>query len=142
MSDRVGETHGSGRDSSDARPPRVRPRLLSAPAIRQFYWCDFPEDAHLPEFWKRRPVLVVSYKNTLYGAVTIIPCSSQPQEGNRWAVRLETTIDGGASWAICDKPATVAVSRLAQDNRGIVRLPELQFNEVLARLLEWLPKPR
>jgi hypothetical protein len=29
-------------------PPRVNPRLLVVPAIRELYWCDFPADAQLP----------------------------------------------------------------------------------------------
>jgi mRNA interferase MazF len=122
------------------KPPRIPPRLKAAPAIRQLFWCDFPEDAHLPEFWKRRPVLVVSYKNKLSGAVTVVPCSSQDQPGNKWAVKLATTIDAGDSWAICDKLTTVAVSRLSVDRDGIRRLPEAEFNGVLAVILEWLPR--
>jgi mRNA interferase MazF len=54
-------------------PPKVSPQLVSAPKIRQLLWCDFPKDAHLPEFWKRRPVIIISYRNKLHGAVTIIP---------------------------------------------------------------------
>ena len=94
------------------KPPREAPKLKARPSIRQLYWCDFPQDAQLPELWKRRPVVIVSYKNTLSGAVTVVPCSSQDQTDNEWAVRLKTTIDGGDSWAICDKLTTVAVSRL------------------------------
>ena len=97
-------------DREELQPPRVQPRLLAVPAIRELYWCDFPADAQLPEFWKRRPVIVVSFKNTLRGAVTVIPCSSQDQAGNPWAYALATTIDGKQpSWAIWDKPTTVAV---------------------------------
>jgi mRNA interferase MazF len=121
-------------------PPRVEPRLLVVPAIRELYWCDLPKDAQLPEFWKRRPVIVVSFKNTLRGAVTVIPCSSQDQAGNPWAYALKTTLDGKhPSWAICDKPTTVAVSRLTLDRIGKRRLPEAEFNGVLTLLLKWLP---
>ena len=68
-------------------------------------WCDFPKDAHLPEMWKGRPVIVIATDRSLGGAVTVVPCSSQDQTGNKWAVRLDTPIDGkGPSWAICDKP--------------------------------------
>jgi len=122
------------------KPPRVKPRIAAAPAIRQLYWCDFPEDAHLPEFWKCRPVLVISYKNTLSGAVTVVPCSSQHQGDSKWAVKLTTTINDEDSWAICDKLTTVAVSRLSPDRRGIRRLPESEFNGILAVVLGWLPK--
>ena len=125
----------------DQPPPKVAPRVVAAPRIRQLYWCDFPQDAQLPEFWKRRPVIVISYRNTLYGAVTIIPCSTQDQTGNKWALPLATTIDGRASWAICDKVTTVAVSRLSVDRSGIPTLPVAEFDELLALMLAWLPKP-
>lgn len=124
----------------EGKPPRVKPQLWARPSVRQLYWCDFPEDAQLPEFWKRRPVVIVSFKNTLTGAVTVVPCSSQDQTGNEWAVKLRTTIDGGESWAICDKLTTVAVSRLTADRRGIKRVPEVEFNEILALILQWLPR--
>ncbi|OYY63450.1 type II toxin-antitoxin system PemK/MazF family toxin [Sphingomonas sp. 28-62-11] len=122
-------------------PLKVAPRLIAAPKIRQLFWCDFPHDAQLPEFWKRRPIIILSYRNTLYGAVTIIPCSTQAQAGNRWAFPLQTTIDGRAAWAICDKMGTVAVSRLLPDKGGIARLPEPEFDAMLRLVLEWLPKP-
>ena len=124
---------------SDLTPPRVPPRVVSAPKVRQFYWCDFPEDAQLPEFWKTRPVIVFSYRSTLYSAVTVVPCSTQAQEGNPWAFPLRTTIDGRAAWAICDKITTVAVSRLAPDKGGIKRMSENDFNKMLAVVLKWLP---
>ena len=126
--------------SEQDKPPRVAPKLRAVPAIRELYWCDFPHDAQLPEFWKKRPVVVVSFKNTLHGTVTVIPCSSQDQSGNPWAYKLATTIDGEESWAVCDKPCTVAVSRLALDRRGKVRLPEAEFHGLLAILLRWLPR--
>lgn len=122
-------------------PPRISPKLVGAPKIRQLFWCDFPKDAQLPEFWKRRPIIVISYRNTLHGAVSVIPCSTQAQLGNKWAFPLRTTIDGRAAWAICDKLSTVAVSRLLPDKGGIARLPEAEFNEMLGLVLEWLPKP-
>lgn len=107
------------------------------------YWCDFPKDAQLPEFWKCRPVIIVSYKNTLSGAVTVIPCSTQEQAGNQWAVKLSISMTKGEeSWAVCDKPSTVAVSRLTPNPEGIPRLPEDDFNAVLSKLLVWLPKPK
>ena len=125
---------------SDAqKPPRVKPRVGTAPKIRQLYWCDFWEEAQLPEFWKRRPVIIVSYKNTLSGCCTVIPTSSQEQPGNRWAYKLSTTIDGEDSWAICNHPITVAVSRLSPAKNHTPRLNEEEFNEVLGLLFSWLP---
>ncbi len=125
---------------NQAPPPKVAPRLIGAPKLRQLYWCDFPQDAQLPEFWKRRPVIILSYRNTLHGAVTAIPCSTQAQAGNQWAFPLQTTIDGRAAWAICDKITTVAVSRLVPDKNGIARLPEAEFEDMLRIALDWLPK--
>jgi mRNA interferase MazF len=125
----------------ESPPPKIIPRIVGAPKIRQLYWCDFPKDAQLPEFWKRRPVIIISYRNTLHGAVTVIPCSTQAQPGNAWAYPLRTTVDGRAAWAICDKPATVAVSRLVPDQNGPVRMPLDEFDEMLALFLDWLPKP-
>lgn len=129
-------------EDKDLKPPRVEPRLKSAPRIRQLYWCDFPKDAQLPEFWKRRPIIVVSKKSTLYGSVTVIPCSTKAQTNNKWAYPLKTTIDGKAAWAICDKPYTVAVSRLLPDKSGIKLMPEIEFNEMLNIILDWFPVPR
>ena len=122
-------------------PPRVAPRVTAAPSIRQLYWCDFPQDAQLPEFWKRRPVVIVSFKNTLHGAVTVVPCSTAAQPANRWAFPLQTTIDGRAAFAICDKLTTVAVSRLLPDKGGIVRMPVAEFDAMLRLVLAWLPVP-
>ena len=106
------------------KPPRIQPRVKAAPKIRQLYWCDFPRDAQLPEFWKRRPVIIISYKNTLHGAVTVIPCSTSEQKDLEYALKLKTSIDGRNSWAICDKLTTVAVSRLTIGTEGIKRVTE------------------
>jgi mRNA interferase MazF len=127
-------------DEDHQPPPRVAPRVKAAPRIRQVYWCRLASDAELPELWKVRPVIIVSYLNTLYGAVTVIPTTTVEQAANRWAYKLHTSLDPSrVSWAICDKPITVAVSRL-QPHRTIPRLTEKEFNEVPARLLEWLPR--
>jgi len=122
-------------------PPKVAPRLTAAPKLRQLFWCDFPQDAQLPEFWKRRPVIVLSFKNTLHGAVTVVPCSTAAQPGNPWAFPLQTTIDGRAAFAICDKITSVAVSRLVPDKSGMIRMPEAEFDEMLRLVLAWLPTP-
>jgi mRNA interferase MazF len=126
----------------ETKPPKVEPRIKAAPKIRQLYWCDFPKDAQLPELWKCRSALVISYKNILHGAVTLIPCSSLDQGGNPWAYKQTTTIDGREhSWALCDKITTLAVSRLSADKAGIRRMPEDEFNEILSLVLKWLPRP-
>ena len=60
------------------KPPPVKPRIIAAPKLRQIYWCDFPLDAQLPEMWKTRPVVVISYKNILHGPCTVIPMTTEP----------------------------------------------------------------
>ena len=126
--------------NNETTPPRIKPRLFGAPKIRQLLWCDFPKDAQLPEFWKRRPVIIISYRNTLHGAVTIVPCSTLPQDGNPWAVPLKTSIDSQKSWAICDKPTTIAVSRLSVHRGAVKRVSEREFDSILEKLESWLPK--
>jgi mRNA interferase MazF len=53
---------------------------------------------------------------------------------------LRTSIDGRAAWAICDKPTTVAVSRLLPTQGVIVRMPVDEFHEMLKVVLDILPK--
>jgi mRNA interferase MazF len=101
------------------------------------YWCRLPQDAELPELWKVRPVVVISYRNTLSGHVTAVATTTVEQPDNEWAYRLTTNL-GRPSWAICDKPLTVAVSRL-QRFRVIPRITEGELREILTRLYRWLP---
>ncbi len=125
------------------KPPWVVPRIKAAPKIRQVYWCEYWKDARLPEMWKTRPVIVVSYKNTLHGPCLVIPVSTDSQDKNPWAYRLSIDIegDGVASWAVCNHPVTMSPSRFTQFNRGTPLVPKGDFNQVLERLLKWLPKP-
>ena len=77
-------------------------------------------------------MVVTAGERTLSGTVVVVPCSSRDQDGKPWAVQLVTAIDGvGPSWALCDKPTTVAVSRLS---------PE-EFTAVLALVLRRFPGP-
>jgi mRNA interferase MazF len=127
---------------SPDKPPRVQTRILAAPKIRQVYWCDFWRDAHLPEMWKTRPVVVVSYRNKLHSPCTVIPLSTVVHDPkDAWAYKLDFQIDGVTSWAVCNMPSTVAPSRFSQFKGRIPLLPETDFNEILARLLKWLPRP-
>lgn len=127
-------------NSIENTPPKIQPKLKSSPKTRGLYWCDFPKDAQLPEFWKRRPVIILSYKHHLHGAVTVVPCTTQEQIGNVWACKLHTSIDGKNAWAICDKITTLAVSRLVMDKSGLKRITEDEFQKVLSITLRWLPK--
>ncbi len=127
-------------DWEDERPPRLKPRIKSAPRIRSVYWCDFPKDAQLPEFWKGRPVLVVSKQSTLHGTVTVLPFSSKSQPDNPKAVSMKSPIDGRLSWVICNYPTTVAVSRLSAPRREIPRVDQKSFNRIIGLMLEGLPR--
>lgn len=121
------------------RPPKVAPKIKAAPSIRQLFWCDFPTDAQLPELWKRRPVVVLTFRNTLYGAVTVVPCSTDPQDRNKWAYKIHTQIDDHCdSWVICDKPTTVAVSRLSHDKSGYHYLTQDEYFGVITLVARWL----
>ena len=117
-----------------AKPIWVKPRITAAPKIRQIYWCNFWEDARLPEMWKTRPVIIVSYKNRLYGPCLVVPVSTEPEnEQNSWSYRLSVEIerDGVTSWAVCNQPSTVSPSRFSAFRGKIPLLPKDDFNEVL-----------
>lgn len=124
-------------------PPRLTPTIQAAPKIRQIYWCKFWKDALLPEMWKTRPVVIISYKHKLHGHCMVVPISSRQQDENEWACRLSIEIEGNgiASWAVCNQPSTVSNSRLVQFNQGITLLPKEDFNQILEKLMKWLPKP-
>lgn len=129
------------KQGGEPKPPRVEPRIIAAPKIRQLYWCDFPEDAQLPEMWKTRPVIIVSYKHTLYGHCLVVPTSTDTQEGNIWAHKLSVTFEGVQSWAVCNHVYTFATSRLSQFKGNIPLVPVADFNAILALINKWLPVP-
>lgn len=121
------------------KPPWVRPRILAAPKIRQVYWCDFWTDSRLPEMWKTRPVVVVSYKNALNGPCLVVPLSTIQQENNNWSIRL--AVEGVQCWAVCNQPSTVSPSRFTTFKGKIPVLSAKEFNQILEILMKWLPRP-
>jgi mRNA interferase MazF len=127
------------------KPSRIKPKIVAAPKIRGIYWCDFWKDVMLPEMWKKRPVLVVSYKNTLCGPCTVLPISTDPQEEGcsaDWGYKLPVEIQRGReSWVVCNHVYTVSPSRLEQVRGTVPRLEEGDFDAILAKLFKWLPKP-
>ncbi|MES1200294.1 MAG: type II toxin-antitoxin system PemK/MazF family toxin [Pseudomonadota bacterium] len=128
---------------SGARPPAIPPKIVGAPKIRQFYWCEFWQDAILSEMWKTRPVLIVSYRNTLYGPCSVLPVSTDPQEGKSadWAHRLSFSLDGHSeNWVVCNHIYTVSPRRLSPFRGVPPRMQEGEFNDVLKRLFRWLPR--
>jgi mRNA interferase MazF len=121
------------------KPPWVKPSIIAAPKIRQVYWCDFWQDARLPEMWKRRPVVVVSYKNSLNGPCLVVPLSTVPQDANVWSFSL--VVEGVNCWAVCNQPSTVSPSRFTPFKGKIPVLPVREFNQILEILTKWLPRP-
>lgn len=128
--------------AEESGPRRVPPRLHGAPKIRGMYWCDFWRDAWIPEMWKTRPIIVISYRNTLQGPCLVVPTSTDPQEGRskEWAHELSLKPDGRQSWVICNHLYTVSPSRLSQFRGQIPRVPEDEFNVILSKVLNWLPR--
>ncbi len=122
---------------TNERLPRRPARLRFRPLKGEVYWCDYPppESLHLPEFWKRRPVVIISRNATLRGVATVMPMTSSGQQDRRFAVPVGSLIDGRGAWAICNHAATVAVSRLLPvRGRPSVSLPE--YEEILQKVID------
>ena len=117
--------------------------LKAAPAVRNVYWCSLWTDAVKPEFWKRRPVIVVSYKNSLHGPCLVVPLTTQPQPANLWAHKLAVNYvaPGTDTWAVCNHLLTVSPVRLSSVKGKVPRLSVDEFAPILAKVLGWLPKP-
>ncbi len=124
----------------ERQPPRVEPKVRSAPRIRQIYWCDFPDDAQLPEFWKRRPVLILSRTSKLHGCVTVLPLTTKSQPDNHMAYPIKIP-DMRISWVICDYLTTVAVSRLHLSENYAKRVKQDDFNKIVDLARKNLPHP-
>ena len=96
-------THTAGQQGGDEKktwdaPPRIQPRIKHAPRVRDVYWCDFPEDAHLPEMWKTRPVIMFGRKSSLKGTAAVIPLTTHPQGSNKAAVEITSPINKEPAW--------------------------------------------
>jgi len=124
-------------------PRRIKPRIKSAPKVRQIYWCDFGSSPVLPEMGKLRPALIISFRNKLVGHCLVLPISSGEQlgEAEQWAHRLEVPfVEGRDSFVICNHLYTVATARLQPlMSEKVPRLNELEFNRILERVYRWLP---
>ena len=108
------------------------------------YLCDFWTYHRIPEMGKKRPVVIVSFKNTLHGVSLVVPTSTDPQEGAsaRWAHKLSIQPDGQRqSWVVCNHLYTVSNARLEPLQGAVIpRLSETEFNQILALIHAWLPK--
>jgi mRNA interferase MazF len=123
--------------------PAGRVVLTSAPKIRAVYWCGFWRDALRPEFYKNRPVVIVSRDNRLDGPALVVPLTTKPQGNNKWAHKLtenpnprRPSID---SWAVCNHIYAVSCARLAQMDGGVPRMKPVDFDEVVRLMLKALP---
>ena len=134
------------REGADDGPdaPEASNRITVAPKLGNVYWCEFPADARKPEFWKTRPVIVVSYANTLLGPVLVVPLTTKPQPGNKWAYALPRTPvprERRASWAVCNHLYTVSCSRLSPIHGKVGRLNEEERKPVIELARQWLASP-
>ena len=139
-------------DQPPARPdvddeptaPEVANRINFAPKLGNVYWCEFPSDARKPEFWKTRPVIVVSYANTLLGPVLVVPLTTKPQPSNKWAHAMPQNPvprETRASWAVCNHVYTVSCSRLSPIQGRVVRLDEAARKPVIELVRRWVASP-
>ncbi|MSP01239.1 MAG: type II toxin-antitoxin system PemK/MazF family toxin [Acetobacteraceae bacterium] len=136
------EPVASRRAATEEPSPTVRATLKAAPAIRNVYWCAFPRDMRAPEFWKTRPVVVVSHKNTLAGPVLVVPMTTQPQTRDRWAIKLACNPnpkDTCDVWVVCNHLYTVGCSRLSSFNGIVPRLTSEAFRPIHELILQWVP---
>jgi mRNA interferase MazF len=121
----------------------TRTTIKAAPHICNVYWCSFPECALPPEFSKRRPVIVVSHRNSLTGPIWVVPMTTKAQPANRWALKLarnpvpKKTCD---AWAVCNHLYTVSCTRLMPTHGAVPRLTVAEFKPVYELVLRWLPK--
>jgi len=129
------------------KPPYKKPSLKSAPRIRQILSCRFangaaafPNGAILPEFYKTRPVLILSKKARLDGYALILPLTSKNPCGAKNAYQIRAPITQKQSWVICDYITSVSVARLSAERRIIPYLPEEEFAQVLALMHSFLPQ--
>jgi mRNA interferase MazF len=125
-----------------APPPIVAPKIKSAPKVRQIYWCDFWDKAISPEFWKRRPVVIFSYRNSLRGHVLVLPITTVKHDGQAWAhpLRFQWNEPRLDRWVICNHIYTASTARLLPIQQGAIpRMAEDEFNEIIARVYAELP---
>jgi mRNA interferase MazF len=128
--------------ATTAQAPILRAALKAPPDIRGIYWCGFPDAALAPEFSKRRPVVVVSYKNSMSGPILVVPSTSQPQPNNAWAIKLENNPCPGETcefWVVCNHLYTVSCLRLTTWRHTVARLTEAEFRPIHELILKWLP---
>jgi mRNA interferase MazF len=115
-------------------------KIQAAPKVGSLYWCSLPSESciHIPEFWKKRPVIVISRSNKLSGKVVVLPVTTdEDNEIYEGSLELsETTrnkINGKRCWVVFDHPMTVATSRLDFINKRPPRVEQDELSNILVR---------
>lgn len=126
------------------RQQEPAPRVKAAPKTRQVFLCEYPAVEHTfkPEFYKIRPVVILSKNSTKFGVVTVLPITSSRQKDDKFSVPLASPIDGRDSWVVCNHVHTVSVRRLIPPRGSISRISDETFQEILAKVCKNLPMPR
>jgi mRNA interferase MazF len=113
-------------------------KIKAAPKVGSIYWCSLhPENViHLPEFWKKRPVVVISRKNTLHGKVIVLPVTTDDDnEAYENSIELSKAtadkINGKRCWVVCDHPMTVATSRLDFIDKSPPRIEQNELGPIV-----------
>lgn len=128
-------------------------RITAAPKVGSLYWCSLhPENViQLPEFWKKRPVVIISRKNTLKGKVVVLPITTDDDNQtyeNSIELSEETRdkINGKRCWVVCDHPITVATSRLDYVHKNPPRIDPAELGPILEKchslIAGWVPPPK
>lgn len=115
-------------------------RIKAAPKVGSLYWCSLHAEAHvhIPEFWKKRPVVVISRKNTLVGKVIVLPITTD-EDNETYASSIQLShatcakINGKRCWVVCDHPMTVATSRLDFINASPPRIEVAELAIILEK---------
>lgn len=114
-------------------------RIKAAPKPGAIYWCSLhPENTiHIPEFWKKRPVLVISKRGSLNGKVICLPMTTDDDNANNSAAieisaEIRAKIDNKRTWVITDHPMTVATSRLDMIGKTPPKVTGAEFGAILA----------
>lgn len=150
MSDNDKEAPQAFEPEQEEARPRWRDIVLrAAPRLGDVYWCDFhdPEHVHLPEMWKRRPVIVVSRKNVIRGATMVLPFSTNEKNAaNKLAYPAPEKIVKGlgyeTSWILCDHICTVSNSRLRPTRGKVLLLRGPELGEILTLMRSALGVPQ
>lgn len=115
-------------------------KIKAAPKVGSLYWCTLHAEGeiHIPEFWKKRPVVVISRKNSLHGKVTVLPITTDDDnQAYENSIELSKTsrdkINRKRCWVVCDHPMTVATSRLDFVHKNPPRIEPAELAPILEK---------